>query len=165
MAQETSIKRGNGPDAATAAGRDLLPSTRDALADALRPAAGEPALAGGGPETKGAVPPPLPTAARQPTSLASALAETQMPQPLSLSALRSIDDRLPAPPPLQTAPPLRQEFPDTVPDTNGADPCRKAKRRGAAPSRERIAANDDAPSIGGLIYALEQKPSNRPLAT
>jgi hypothetical protein len=25
-----------------------------------------------------------------------------------------------------------------------------------------MAANDDAPSIGGLIYALEQKPSNKP---
>ena len=30
------------------------------------------------------------------------------------------------------------------------------------PSRDRIAANDDAPSIGGLIYALNQKPSRRP---
>lgn len=28
--------------------------------------------------------------------------------------------------------------------------------------RNRLAANDDAPSIGGLIYALEQKPSNKP---
>ncbi|MGI9524146.1 MAG: hypothetical protein ACR2PG_21130 [Hyphomicrobiaceae bacterium] len=39
---------------------------------------------------------------------------------------------------------------------------RSALRRPAAPSRERIAANDDAPSIGGLIYALNQKPSNQP---
>ncbi len=39
---------------------------------------------------------------------------------------------------------------------------RAARRRPAAPSRDRIAANDDAPSIGGLIYALNQKPSNRP---
>ena len=39
---------------------------------------------------------------------------------------------------------------------------RPAKRRGAAPPRARIAANDDAPSIGGLIFALQQKPSNRP---
>lgn len=28
--------------------------------------------------------------------------------------------------------------------------------------RQRIAANDDAPSIGGLIYALNQKPSTKP---
>ena len=39
---------------------------------------------------------------------------------------------------------------------------RVARRRPAGPVRNRIAANDDAPSIGGLIYALEQKPSNKP---
>ncbi len=43
----------------------------------------------------------------------------------------------------QTAPPLR----------------RVARRRPAGPVRGKIAANDDVPSIGGLIYALEQKPS------
>ncbi len=43
------------------------------------------------------------------------------------------------------------------------DPGRRpAKRRAAAPPRARVAANDDAPSIGGLIFALQQKPSNRP---
>jgi ABC-type transporter Mla subunit MlaD len=35
------------------------------------------------------------------------------------------------------------------------------RRRPAGPPRGRIAANDDAPSIGGLIFALQQKPSNR----
>ena len=39
---------------------------------------------------------------------------------------------------------------------------RPAKRRPAGPARPKIAANDDAPSIGGLIYSLQQKPSNRP---
>lgn len=39
---------------------------------------------------------------------------------------------------------------------------RIARRRPAGPVKGTIAANDDAPSIGGLIYALEQKPSNRP---
>src|SRR5581483_4816659 len=39
---------------------------------------------------------------------------------------------------------------------------RPAKRRPAGPARTTIAANDDAPSIGGLIYALQQKPSNKP---
>ena len=39
---------------------------------------------------------------------------------------------------------------------------RTARRRPAGPVRNRVAANDDAPSIGGLIYALNQKPSNRP---
>ncbi len=46
----------------------------------------------------------------------------------------------------------------------GAEPPsrRLARRRPAGPTRGRIAANDDAPSIGGLIYALEQKPSDKP---
>ncbi len=35
-------------------------------------------------------------------------------------------------------------------------------RRRAAPARRRFAANDDVPSIGGLIFALQQRPSNRP---
>ena len=36
-----------------------------------------------------------------------------------------------------------------------------ARRRPAGPVRSKIAANDDVPSIGGLIYALEQKPSTK----
>ena len=39
----------------------------------------------------------------------------------------------------------------------------KAKRRSAGPSRASLAANDDVPSIGGLIFALHQKPSKQPL--
>ena len=39
---------------------------------------------------------------------------------------------------------------------------RAAKRRAAGPARAQVAANDDAPSIGGLIFALQQQPSNRP---
>lgn len=34
--------------------------------------------------------------------------------------------------------------------------------RPAGPARDRIAANDDLPSIGGLIYALQQRPSRTP---
>lgn len=37
-----------------------------------------------------------------------------------------------------------------------------ASRRSAEPARDRIAANDDLPSIGGLIYALQQRPSRTP---
>ncbi len=48
-------------------------------------------------------------------------------------------------------------------DTAGApQPRRVARRRPAGPVRTKIAANDDAPSIGGLIYALDQKPSTKP---
>ncbi len=40
---------------------------------------------------------------------------------------------------------------------------RTARRRPAGtPSNGRIAANDDVPSIGGLLYALQQSPSRRP---
>ncbi len=39
---------------------------------------------------------------------------------------------------------------------------RAARRRPAGPPRGQVAANDDSPSIGGLIYALDQKPSNAP---
>ncbi len=44
----------------------------------------------------------------------------------------------------------------------GAAERRTARRRPAGPVRERVAANDDAPSIGGLIFALQEKPSLLP---
>lgn len=47
-----------------------------------------------------------------------------------------------------------------APETEAAR--RLARRRPAGPPRQRIAANDDAPTIGGLIFALEQKPTNTP---
>ncbi len=48
-------------------------------------------------------------------------------------------------------------------DEVSAEPVRRmARRRPAGPPRQKIAANDDAPSIGGLIYALEQKPATTP---
>ena len=48
-------------------------------------------------------------------------------------------------------------------ETSNTDtpPRRVARRRPAGPVRSKIAANDDVPSIGGLIYALEQKPSTK----
>ncbi len=62
-----------------------------------------------------------------------------------------------------TPPPLARK----VAENNSADaeteaaPRRVARRRPAGPVRSKIAANDDVPSIGGLIYALEQKPSSK----
>ncbi|MEO0728873.1 MAG: hypothetical protein AAFY64_00655 [Pseudomonadota bacterium] len=51
-------------------------------------------------------------------------------------------------------------------DHTQADPAqperRRARRRPAGLPREHIAANDDQPSIGGLLYALNRKPSNKP---
>jgi len=51
---------------------------------------------------------------------------------------------------------------DESEDESEAPRRRMARRRPAGPSRNRIAANDDGPSIGGLIFALQQKPSNAP---
>jgi ABC-type transporter Mla subunit MlaD len=45
---------------------------------------------------------------------------------------------------------------------NEGDTSRRApKRRPAAPPRPHVVANDDTPSIGGLIFALQQRPSNQ----
>lgn len=56
----------------------------------------------------------------------------------------------------------QDRMPESKPDAEGAPERRPARRRPAGPSRARIAANDDAPSIGGLIYALNERPSNKP---
>jgi hypothetical protein len=52
--------------------------------------------------------------------------------------------------------------PEDAEPTRGTS-TRNSRRRPAGPSRAAIAANDDVPSIGGLIYALQQKPSQRPM--
>src|SRR5580765_5193729 len=82
-------------------------------------------------------------------------------------------DRIVTPASAGPPPPLPLAGPHTGPHTganaapNGAAsdaeagqedaPRRTAKRRPAGPPRARIAANDDAPSIGGLIFALQQR--------
>ncbi len=70
----------------------------------------------------------------------------------------------PPPPPLPMPlgkPPVSTAEGQVSPTFDGPSPAnrRPAKRRPAGPARTRIAANDDAPSIGGLIFALQQKPS------
>lgn len=45
---------------------------------------------------------------------------------------------------------------------SGGGPRPAAQRRAAAAARAHIPANDDMPSIGGLIYALQQRPSRSP---
>ena len=59
-------------------------------------------------------------------------------------------------------PPAESETGFTDDDSDGVPSRRVARRRPAGPVRNRIAANDDAPSIGGLIYALNEKPSQKP---
>lgn len=78
----------------------------------------------------------------------------------------SIDTQLALPPPLlgddQPRPaPTAPLKPDNETASEDAPARRVARRRPAGPVRGKIAANDDVPSIGGLIYALEQKPSSK----
>ena len=61
-----------------------------------------------------------------------------------------------------TPPPLGDKYSDPASAQNSQEPQRRvARRRPAGPVRSKIAANDDVPSIGGLIYGLEQKPSGK----
>jgi hypothetical protein len=66
------------------------------------------------------------------------------------------------PPALPPGKPVAAE-PEDATSGRGGGSGRSARRRPAGPSRAAIAANDDVPSIGGLIYALQQKPSQRPM--
>ena len=70
------------------------------------------------------------------------------------------------PPPLPNTVRSEPEKPEPLAEEPTADgetsTRRTARRRPAGPPRGTVAANDDAPSIGGLIYALEQKPSSAP---
>lgn len=74
-------------------------------------------------------------------------ASTSSPPPIPNAAA---PERQPAPPP-----------PVSMDPANTTGDRRVARRRPAGASRTRIAANDDAPSIGGLIFALNQSPSNK----
>ncbi len=64
-----------------------------------------------------------------------------------------------SPPPLQKSTSITSLA--SVQPANDQPARRVARRRPAGPVRGKIAANDDVPSIGGLIYALEQKPSTK----
>jgi hypothetical protein len=71
----------------------------------------------------------------------------------------------------QASQPGRAPSPRRIPDSRdgavqvspGASPGRPTpQRRSPAAARPHIPANDDMPSIGGLIYALQQRPSRSP---
>lgn len=137
-------------------------------------------------QTAAAKPTPQPTAA----SAASLAAPTAKPAPSAIKpaasdltelnvaiqiALADGDQQRPtAAKPMTTAPlaaaQVERAKPKVVATTDVAPPVapidtpveKAAKRRPAGPSRgTTVAANDDAPTIGGLIYALNQKPSRR----
>jgi ABC-type transporter Mla subunit MlaD len=90
-----------------------------------------------------ASPPPLPRVAPAMTAKTPTTTPSP-PSPLAKSPPKGLADPFASPPPAA--------------DSQGAN-RRTARRRAAGPARTHIAANDDAPSIGGLIFALQQKPS------
>ena len=105
--------------------------------------------------------PPTQTAAPPLRKLAALTASSQSPQSQGNAALAFSPPVTPAAEP--TADPVQAETLDASnDDDDGRDSRRTARRRPAGPPRDRIAANDDVPSIGGLIYALNQRPSRKP---
>ncbi len=114
------------------------------------------------------VPPPAPTAAATAAAVDFIPAVPDLP---SAPAIPSISEMPEMPAFTDDAPPELPEDERALldqpaaedDDADGETPRRRmARRRPAGPSRNRIAANDDGPSIGGLIFALQQKPSNAP---
>jgi hypothetical protein len=111
------------------------------------------------------------------SAAASASVQREAPQgaaekkaPAEIQAVRQ--PAPPAPSPAHaSAPPMRRRAPiegqavapaEAHPAGPGHAQRQPVPRKPGAPSRARIAANDDMPSIGGLIYALQQRPSRSP---
>jgi hypothetical protein len=138
-----------------------------------------PPLTGGPPPLPGTIPswpstelapPPVPSGTAQlpPELQAHVQAQAQMQAQIKHSQPQSpptqSPQNLPAQPQSLTAAAKPQVV--TPPPANNAEADtperRAARRRPSGPARGRVAANDDGPSIGGLIYALNQKPSTKP---
>ena len=161
MAQDNKIAA-EPANAADAPAQTLSFGSRMAALSAAPTGAGCPPPIPGGAAANGPVV-SLPMAA---SPVASAKAEPSLPSP---TGGRPASPPLAATPPVLSAAataPLRAPQPPVAapkPSDDDEEPQRRlARRRPAGPVRNRLAANDDAPSIGGLIYALEQKPSNKP---
>ncbi len=102
-------------------------------------------------------PPPLPSTGGSPTETPTTEPRVARSQPQSETAAQGASRTA-----LADSTDQATAQPSDRAEDDGETGRRKAQRRPAGPSRGRIAANDDAPSIGGLIYALNQKPSNKP---
>jgi ABC-type transporter Mla subunit MlaD len=86
-----------------------------------------------------------------------------LPPPIPKPGADSTPEAPPRAPDLPAEEKSLVDTPETDAEPVDATPRRRmARRRAAGPSRNRIAANDDGPSIGGLIFALQQKPSSAP---
>lgn len=153
---------------AVPAGRGGMAQEQQTKRDAIgadQPASANPSVADGGQPATTTLPPPVPMsppplppgARRKEGSPASAeIPASTPPQSVQPAAVTTS----PADKPHAASP----STPAGAAASNDEQaPSRRiARRRPAGPARTRVAANDDVPSIGGLIYALEQKPSNKP---
>ena len=172
MAQNNKAKAANEPDSLSARLNEVQDKTDAAKADAAK-LGGPPPLPGakaGSQKPAGdksesglkpkAAPPPIPSKTESANSKSKNADKTNEPDDTGLKpgvlrprASEKID---PVPAAVEPDESAHED------DTNSAARRREAQRRPAGPPRERLAANDDAPSIGGLIYALNQRPSKRP---
>jgi hypothetical protein len=147
----------------------------DSAAAAKAPPGEAASAAAGTSATPPALPPPLTNAAKPSSGQAEvvdalSLVVSQVSAPNVGSPTATVHHRLPPPLPNMGArsqaaaanAPASDDKRLTDQQAAEATPRRAARRRPAGPPRGKIAANDDAPSIGGLIYALEQKPSMAP---
>jgi hypothetical protein len=162
MAQEKKFPVLQGGDAAAALGLGAAaPSLGDKLASL--DVDGMSAASGAHADSSENRPPPIPGA---PTGSVAAKPLPGLPPmdgvPAETGNAGGLDQRAPE---QNLTQPGRGKRDGLYPDEDFDEPDggrRAARRRPAGPVRERIAANDDAPSIGGLIYALEQQPSSKP---
>jgi hypothetical protein len=118
--------------------------------------------ASAGPREAAAEPAAAAIPLKRPPSLSPAPPPSPMPPPLPSALHEAVRTEAPPPPPAAASPAAGQPPEPEAGAPTEPPPRRIARRRPAGPVRNRIAANDDAPSIGGLIYALEQKPSGKP---
>ena len=105
-----------------------------------------------------ATPPPIPSGGDE-KKPGSNKKSSDSPEPPAFSRPLEIDHADPLPAAVK---PNKKGSRDAADEAQTSAQRREAARRPAGPPRERLAANDDAPSIGGLIYALNQRPSNKP---
>ena len=109
------------------------------------------------PEIDDKEPPPLPgPEAKEPAALPSSDAKKAPPSGL-------VSETSPGKPRDAQEEGSQEQHSESPANSQPDTPSRRvARRRPTGPVRRRVAANDDAPSMGGLIYALQQKPSNKP---
>lgn len=137
MAQEIKAIATASAKGASAANEPPLPAAAKPAAPSIMPSA-----------RASPTPPPLPT----------------LPSPTPSASEPDTDKRITARGAAAPARDAPKAAPADKPLTSDGEPPprRQARRRAAGPARGPMAANDDSPSIGGLIYALEQKPTNTP---